>query len=95
MEDNKQENPSEEIDKIVRDIEVRVQSRPAYRFGVLVVGVAIGSYLGVGRHVVKLNRNVKATKDVVAVMGEFMATKTALHDVQANMFDQVFGSRKV
>lgn len=77
----------EDIDRLVTKLEERAQSRPLFRFGVMTLAVAIGSYVGVGRHVARLGRDQAAMQAAFEAAGGIMQT-------QQSIFDQFFGSKK-
>jgi hypothetical protein len=85
------ENLAEEVDKIWMEVE---EKRPSLKFGVLVVGVAVGSYFGVGRHVVKIGKNVKDIRTLVAGIGQIMAEDSAMRDGQAEIILEALNAGK-
>lgn len=82
---------AEEVDKIWMEVE---EKRPSLKFGVLVLGVAIGSYLGVGRHVVKAAKDVTFIRDNLAVIGHLMAVEAEMRDGQAAIVRHAMESGK-
>lgn len=66
MDDNKfdgekssNEEPVQELQQYIMNVERTSERRPALRFAFLVGGVAVGSYFGVGRHVKALAKDVR------------------------------------
>lgn len=86
MENGTPEFDMERMNVTVQNIESKAQSRPIYKFGVLVFGVALGSYLGVGRHVARLNRQM-------VPIGAAASAQSALADAQRALLEKYLGGR--
>ena len=86
------EDPVEQVQQFIYNVERTSERRPALRFALLVGGVAVGSYFGVGRHVktlVKLSKAGKLDLDIIrdytAAIGEVTVADFQMREGQAEL----------
>lgn len=75
---------AQKIDQVWVQVE---KERPTVKLGVLLVTVGIGSYFGVGRHVIKLRRDVKTLNKSVKAISEFMTQDLQFREAQKAAID--------
>ena len=102
MDDNKfdgekssDEEPVQQFEQYIMNVEEVSQRRPVVRFGAVVVAVGIGSYFGVGRHVKSLVKTGKAVKvdleiirNYVSAIGEVTVADFQMREGQSAIVHQ-------